>query len=77
MSLLIILGVFIGGFITGYLVHWASISMQSYSGTLRIRKDGEKTIYSLELDEDPNTLAYKPLVIFKIDTDLSKNDNRE
>jgi len=74
MSLLILFGVFFGGLILGYLVHWAMISMQSYSGTLRIRKDGEKTVYSLELDEDLEMLTFKPLVIFKIDTDLS---NRE
>jgi hypothetical protein len=77
MSLLTILGVFFAGVVSGYLMHWAMISMQTYSGTLRIRKDGEKTVYSLELDEDLDMLAYKPLVIFKIDTNLRKDDNRE
>jgi hypothetical protein len=51
--------------------------MQSYSGTLRIRKGEDKTVFSLELDESPDMLAYKPLVIFKVDTDLSGNSGRE
>jgi len=65
--------IFFGGLILGYFIHFCLISMQSYSGTLRIRKDGEKTVYSLELDDDLETLTYKPLVIFKIDTDLGKD----
>lgn len=77
MSLLVYIGVFFGGLIIGYLMHFWLISMQAYSGTLRIRKDGAKTVYSLELDEDLDMLAYKPLVIFKIDTNLSGDDNRE
>jgi hypothetical protein len=67
----------VGGLILGYMMHVWLISMQSYSGTLRIRKDANKTVFSLELDEAPDMLAYKPLVVFKVDTDLSENSGRE
>jgi hypothetical protein len=66
-----------GGLILGYMMHVWLISMQTYSGTLRIRKGEDKTVFSLELDESPDMLAYKPLVIFKVDTDLSENSGRE
>ena len=66
-----------GGLILGYMMHVWLISMQSYSGTLRIRKGEDKTVFSLELDDSPDMLAYKPLVIFKVDTDLSENSGRE
>jgi len=66
-----------GGLILGYMMHVWLISMQTYSGTLRIRKGEDKTVFSLELDESPDMLAYKPLVIFKVDTDLSGNSGRE
>jgi ABC-type antimicrobial peptide transport system permease subunit len=71
MSILLGIGIFFLGLIIGYGLHFLAISMQSYSGTMRIRKSEDKTIFSLELDEAPEMLVDKPLVIFKIDTDLS------
>jgi len=37
-----------------------------YDGNIVVSKDEEKIIYSLELDEDPETLQFKKKVIFKI-----------
>ena len=77
MSVVYICAALFGGLIIGYMMHVWLISMQSYSGTLRIRKGEDKTVFSLELDESPEMLAYKPLVVFKVDTDLSENSGRE
>jgi len=51
--------------------------MQSFDGVMRVTRNEEKTVYSLELHEDPDMLAYKPEVIFKVVTDMEINPNRE
>ena len=48
------------------ICHWVR-SMKSFDGIMRVIKNEEKTVYSLELHEDPDTLAFKPEVIFKVD----------
>ena len=81
MQTLIYIGVFWGGLLVGvifgYLLrHWM-LSMQSFSGTMRVTKTNEKTIYSLELEEDPEMLAFKPEVVFKVITDVQEDPPRE
>jgi hypothetical protein len=53
--------------------------MKSFDGVMRVTRneEEEKTIYSLELHEDPDMLAFKPEVIFKVVTDLKINPDRE
>lgn len=58
------------------ICHWVR-SMKSFDGIMRVIKNEEKTVYSLELHEDPDTLAFKPEVIFKVITDLKVNPDRE
>lgn len=76
MSILLAIGIFFGGLCIGYLIHFWLISIQAYSGTLRISKGEDKMVFSLEVGEDPEMLAYRPLVIFKVETDLRENRNR-
>ena len=77
MTFLLYIGIFFGGLIVGYFAHYWVMSMQAFSGTMRVIKDEEKTVYSLELSEDPEELAYKPMVIFKVVTDLTIDSDRE
>jgi hypothetical protein len=81
MQILIYIGIFWGGLlvgvISGFMLHHWLRSMQSFDGVMRVTRNEEKTVYSLELHEDPDMLAYKPEVIFKVVTDMEINPNRE
>jgi hypothetical protein len=77
MIYILCLAIFWGGLFVGYFAHYWVASMQAVSGTMHVIKDEEKTVYSLELNEDPEELAYKPMVIFKVVTDLKKDSHRE
>lgn len=78
MQILIYIGIFWGGLAVGYMLrHWL-LSMKSFDGVMRVTRneEEEKTVYSLELNEDPDMLAFKPEVIFKVITDLKINSDR-
>lgn len=66
------MGIVIGFFIKQWL------NSKDYSGTIFVKreKDSEKLIYSLELDDSPEKLEFKKVVIFKIDAS-SQSLNRE
>lgn len=77
MQFLLYFGILFVGMCIGYaLRHWLS-AMQTYSGILRVIKGEGKTIYSLELKEDPELLAFKPEVVFKVVTLMEENSDRE
>jgi hypothetical protein len=77
MQLLLYFGIFWGGLFVGYMLHHWLISMRSFDGIMRVTKEDEKTVYSLELTEEPDMLAYQTLVIFKVVTDLKVDPHRE
>jgi hypothetical protein len=81
MQTLIYIGIFWGGLlvgiIAGFMLHHWLRSMQSFDGVMRVTRNEEKTVYSLELHEDPDMLAFKPEVIFKVITDLKIDPHRE
>lgn len=56
------------GFVIGFLLKALLFRMDRYSGNIFIFKNEEKTMYSLELDEDPENLALKKEVLFRIKT---------
>jgi len=59
------------GFVFGFLVRtFLSTRLTEYSGTIFVKKDEvqEKTIYSLELEEHPENLSSKKIVVFRVDT---------
>lgn len=77
MQFLLYFGILFGGVCIGYaLRHWL-FTMQSFDGVMRVTKGEEKTVYSLELHEDPDLLAFKQEVVFKVITDLTLNPDRE
>lgn len=69
--------VFVTGFTLGFIAKgWLDYVFRDYSGTIVVNKDelSEKTVYSLVLDEYPEKLEFKKVVIFKVDTpDERKN----
>jgi hypothetical protein len=67
------------GLIIGFLLLRARlyIDRKNYSGTIYITHDElqEKTLYSLELADYPETLEFKKEVVFKVDaSDSSDRD---
>jgi phosphate/sulfate permease len=55
-------------FVIGYRISHIRRRIKSYSGTMKVIRDENKVLYSLELSEDPSMLEQKSEVIFKVDT---------
>ena len=65
---LIGIGIFYAGMFFGIIVRTWVYSRTSYSGTIYVTQEEEKTLYSLELEDYPESIAFKKEVVFKIDT---------
>lgn len=55
------------GFVVGFLVSELIRRNKSISGTIYVIRTDEKTLYSLELTEEPEMIEFKKKVIFKVD----------
>jgi hypothetical protein len=55
-------GLWIGFLLRAWIAH-----RERYSGTILITHSEEKTLYSLELDEYPESIELKKQVVFKVD----------
>jgi hypothetical protein len=67
------------GFTIGFIIKgWLDYVFQDYSGTIVVNRDdlSEKTVYSLILDEYPEKLEFKKVVIFKVDTSEQSSDRK-
>jgi hypothetical protein len=60
------IGVLIG-ILIGYLVKTWRIRKEKSSGTIYVTHEQEKTLYSLELDDYPESIEFKKKVVFKVD----------
>lgn len=71
----IIIGLFIG-ILIGLIIGINLDMLKSYSGTMKIIREDNKLVYSLELHDDPMMLEHVSEVIFKVETsDQSSNRN--
>lgn len=72
--------VFAVGFIAGFLLKAFLVrnKKEDYSGTIVVSTDKEleKTVYSLELDDYPETLRFKKAVVFKVDNKRVRRGRR-
>jgi hypothetical protein len=79
IEMLLYVGIAVAGFVgvlTGFFLHHWLVSLQDFDGTMFIfRDDTGKIIHSLELNGNPDELAYKPLIIFRVKTNLERGDN--
>lgn len=79
MDILLYVVIFWIGTLVGFILSaWIMSSFRKYSGTIVVNKDdlSDKTVYSLVLDDYPETLQFKKVVIFKVDTS-EKSSHRE
>ncbi len=67
---------FLLGFSIGLiLMYWATQKAKS-SGTIYITQNDDKTLYSLELEDYPEAIAFKKKIVFKVDAS-EESLNRE
>jgi hypothetical protein len=60
---LVVFGV---GVLAGYLARVSVANNTGYDGTIKITKIENRTIFSLELEDDPEQLEYETKVIFRV-----------
>lgn len=73
-EILIYIGVFYFGLFSGYLLKSWLARRTTSSGTIYVTHDEEKTLYSLELDDYPESIEFRKEVVFKVDaSDLDLN----
>lgn len=58
--------VFIAGFILGYVVRFGLSRAKKYAGVLRVTKEEDKRVYSLEIVGDPSDLEFEDEIVFKV-----------
>ena len=64
---------YIGAF-AGFILHKMLGRVKSYSGVINVTRTEEKTLFSLELNENPEMIAYQDEVIFKVVTSDEEDD---
>jgi hypothetical protein len=77
MTLIIYALIFSSGGFLGFLAKaWRMRKYTDTSGTMYVSKDDrtEKTVYSLELDEYPEKLQFKKVVVFKVNNSEENSD---
>ena len=71
MNIVLYVLIFAAGIGVGLLMKVRKvIKFDKYDGTIYVNQDEvtEKIVYTLELDEYPEKLKFKKLVVFKVDT---------
>jgi hypothetical protein len=63
--IILFIGIFIGVAFRSWLY-----SRTHYIGIIRVTKDAEKTLYSLELDDSPEILGKKKKAVFRVDSQV-------
>lgn len=63
-------------FLFGYVISGIIRKNKGYSGTMKVIRDENKVLYSLELSEDPIMLEHKSEVVFKVDTSDQSSDRK-
>ena len=79
ITLIVGIGAFWIGLLAGFIFRgWMASRFVEYGGTIIIDTDErrEKTVYSLILEDYPETLVFKKEVLFKIDSSV-ENEIRE
>ena len=72
----VLIGMFIG-FALGFFVCFMTKRNQEHSGVMKIIRDDNKTVYSLELFDDPELLENRNKVIFKVHNYESSNESSD
>lgn len=66
MEVLVYLLVFYAGIFIGMTFRSWLYNRSKYHGSIFVTKNPDKTIYSLELDDDPELIQFKKKVVLKV-----------
>jgi hypothetical protein len=67
MGIVIYVVIFVTGLYTGFLVKVMLGRMHSYDGKIVVTHRPDKIVYTLELEDYPDTIQFKKEVILKVD----------
>jgi hypothetical protein len=51
----------------GFLLHYMLVRLRDYSGVIRITREQDKVVYSLELENDLEELEHVDTVTFRVE----------
>ena len=72
MGILWFILVYSFGLWMGFLLRAWIARRERYSGTIHITHSEQRTLYSLELDDYPETIEFKKQVVFRVDASEEK-----
>ena len=68
MEIAISVAIFLVGYLVGFYIKAWLERRREYNGVKYVTANEEKTLYSLELNDYPETLQFKKHVVFKVET---------
>lgn len=77
MQIVLYAGLFWGGLLLGFLIGWWALHrFRSYNGVINIESDEirDKSVYSLILYDDPESIRFENELLFKVDTSVEEAD---
>jgi hypothetical protein len=60
----------------GFVTFTTFRKMRSYAGIMKITREDNKVLYSLELHEDPVMLQHASEIVFKVETSDESSDRK-
>jgi hypothetical protein len=60
----------------GFLLHYTLVRLRDYSGVIRIIREQDKVVYSLELDDNLEQLEYVDTVTFRVENSEESFDRK-
>jgi hypothetical protein len=76
MNIIVYVIIFASGFAIGYFLKQWFVRRSKSSGIIYVSHEEEKTLYSLELEDYPESIEFKKKVVFKVKA-LEEPLNRE
>ena len=66
MDIIVYFFIFLSGIIVGFFISRVLGRRSKPAGTMYITQDSEKTLYSLELEDYPDSIAFQKEIVFKV-----------
>lgn len=76
-SVILGVGIFYAGVFIGFFLLKKLVFNRMYSGTIHVIVNPDKTLFSLELDDNPEDLMFRSEVLFKVETSEPSEADRE
>jgi hypothetical protein len=67
IEILVFIGAFWLGIVVGFILKSFLVSRAKVSGTIFVTRSDEKLLYSLVLEDYPESIEFKKQIVFKVD----------